>query len=144
MSDTPSILVADHAESFGAFRNALTGSFPLVHAPTLDSAKRALREPVGMVVCGCHFGDGHMYDLLRHLKATPGMQEVPFVAVRCVEGELQDDKLYESVKIAVREMGGNAFVDLLRWQRRWGQAEASNRLTHLVETLAASSPPDTL
>jgi hypothetical protein len=142
MAPARPILVADNADSFDAFRAALTGTFPLVHASTLDGAKVALHEVPGLVICGCHFDEGRMYDLLRHLKATPGLQRVPFVAVRCVEGEL-DDALYESVKIAVRALGGNAFVDLLRWQRRWGEAEAAVRLTHLVETLASAPPSDT-
>jgi hypothetical protein len=63
--------------------------------------------------------------------------------VRCVHGELLEDALYESVKIAVRALGGNAFVDLLRWQRRWGLAQASHRLTHLVDTLVSAHPADT-
>ena len=135
------ILVADTPECFDAFRSALTSSFALVRATTFEQAQAALDVPPVLVVCGCHFDEGRMYDLLRQLKATPELSKVPFMAVRCVEGEL-DDALYESVKIAVRALGGNAFVDLLRWQRRWGVAEASHRLTHLVQTLAASSGTD--
>lgn len=142
MSPQPRILVADTADGFAAFRAALTSTMTLVHAPTLDKAEAALDTAPRLVVCGCHFDEGRMYDLLRHLKASAGLRNVPFMAVRCVEGEL-DDALYESVKIAVRALGGNAFVDLLRWQRRWGPAEASHRLTHLVQTLAAMPPIDT-
>lgn len=143
MSTAPRILVADNADAFAAFRAALTTSFALVHAATCEKAKQALDPPPSLVVCGCHFDEGRMYDLLRHMKATPGLNRIPFMAVRCVPGELLDDALYESVKIAVRALGGNAFVDLLRWQRRWGTAEAGHRLTHLVQTLAAASPADT-
>ena len=143
MSPQPRILVADNADAFAAFRTALTSTVPLVHARTLEQAKDLLDPAPRLVVCGCHFDEGRMYDLLRHLKASSGLRNVPFMAVRCVEGELLDDALYESVKIAVRALGGNAFVDLLRWQRRWGNAEASHRLTHLVQSLAALPPIDT-
>lgn len=143
MSTAPRILVADSAESFAAFRDALTSTFALVHAETFEAARAALAPAPALVVCGCHFDEGRMYDLLRLLKATPGLGNVPFMAVRCVPGELLDDALYESVKIAVRALGGNAFVDLLRWQGRWGPAEASHRLTRLVQTLAATPPADT-
>jgi hypothetical protein len=136
------ILVADTPEGFAAFRETLTSGFQLLRATTLDQARLALQPPPSLVVCGCHFDEGRMYDLLRLVKATPGLQQVPFMAVRCVEGELED-ALYESVKIAVRALGGNAFVDLLRWQRRWGPAEAGHRLTHLVQTLASTAPTDT-
>lgn len=136
------VLVADTPEGFEAFRDTLVTGFDLVRATTLDQARLALQPPPQLVVCGCHFDEGRMYDLLRLVKATPGLGNVPFMAVRCVEGEL-DDALYESVKIAVRALGGNAFVDLLRWQRRWGPAEAAHRLTHLVQTLSSTSPADT-
>lgn len=136
------IVIADSPAAIQAFREALTTTVPVTGASTLDEARAALDPAPSLVVCGCHFDEGRMYDLLRHMKATPALQNVPFLAIRVLEGEL-DDALYESVKIAVRALGGNAFVDLLRWRRRWGDAEASHRLTHLVQTLAAASPADT-
>lgn len=139
MSSTPRILVADTIEGIAAFRRALTGSFEVVPALHLAEARHVLDEGLpAVVVCGCHFDEGRMYDLLRHMKAGEPLARVPFVAVRCVEGELQlDDALYESVKIAVRALGGNAFVDLVRWQRRYGEAEAAERLTTLIDKLLA-------
>lgn len=142
MSLAPRVLVADTPESFEVFRDALASPFTLMHATTLESAKAALEPPPALVACGCHFDEGRMYDLLRHLKATKDLSRIPFMAMRCTPGELLDDTLYESVKIAVRALGGNAFVDLLRWQRRWGAAEAAHRLTHLVQTLTAAHPAD--
>ena len=139
---TRRILVADLPDSFDAFRSALAGSYTLVPARTFEQARAALEDTPDLVVCGCHFDEGRMYDLLRYLKASPGLDRVPFLATRCMAGELLDDALYESVKIAVRALGGNAFVDLLRWQQRWGAAEASHRLTRLVESLL-SGPEDT-
>lgn len=142
MSTAPRILVADQPDSFEVFRRALTSAFDLTHAANFNAAKAALTAPPALVVCGCHFDEGRMYDLLRFLKAAPGLDHVPFIATRCVPGELLDDALYESVKIAVRALGGNAFVDLLRWQQRWGAPEASHRLTDLVQKLVAA-PRDT-
>jgi hypothetical protein len=133
----PHVLVADAPEAVDAFRRALTTPFELVPVENLDAAKAALLAAPSLVVCGCHFDEGHMYDLLRHMKAAPALAGTPFMAIRCLEGEL-DDALYESVKIAVRALGGNAFVDLLRWQRKYGPAEAGHRLTQLVASLAAS------
>ena len=141
MSSAPRILVADAPPAFAAFRDALASPFELVAASTFAQARAALQPPPALVVCGCHFDEGRMYDLLRLLKATPALERVPFMAVRCMEGEL-DDALYESVKIAVRALGGSAFVDLLRWQSRWGAAEASHRLTNLVQTLVNTPAPD--
>jgi len=144
MSSSTAILVADSPEGIAAFRRALPPSASLVPVHTVDQARGLLHPPPALVVCGCHFDEGRMYDLLRHMKATPDLAHVPFIAVRCVEGDLAlDDALYESVKIAVRALGGNAFVDLLRWQRRYGEAEAAHRLTRLVDSLAQNPQPDT-
>ncbi|MDB5956032.1 hypothetical protein [Ramlibacter sp.] len=143
MPNARCILVADVPESFAVFRAALAGSYTLVAARTLEQARTALLEGPELVVCGCHFDEGRMYDLLRLLKAAPRMERTPFLAVRCTPGELLDDALYESVKIAVRALGGNAFVDLVRWQQRWGAAEASHRLTRLVESLVEAGPDTT-
>ena len=144
MSNPRRILVADLPEAFHVFRSALAASYTLVPVTTLEQARAALAEQPALVVCGCHFDEGRMYDLLRFLKASPGLERIPFLATRCVPGELLEDALYESVKIAVRALGGNAFVDLLRWQQRWGAAEASHRLTKLVESLMQSGPAETV
>jgi CheY-like chemotaxis protein len=143
MSTAPRILVADQPAAFAAFRDALTSPCTLEQASTLDDALAALADPPALLVCGCHFDEGRMYDLLRHVRADPQLRNLPFLAVRCVEDKLLDGALYESVKIAVRALGGNAFVDLLRWQKRWGAPEAAHRLTHLVDTLIKGSPADT-
>ncbi len=142
MSSAPPILVADTPESIAAFRQALASPHRVITATTMEKAKAGLADGPALIVCGCHFDEGRMYDLLRHAKAGEHTRHIPFLAVRCVAGELMDDTLYESVKIAVRALGGNAFVDLLRWQRRCGAAEASQRLTHLVDTLVSATPPD--
>lgn len=137
------IVVADTPEGVAAFRRALPTTMSLATAHTLEQARTLLQPPPALVVCGCHFDEGRMYDLLRHLKATPELARVPFVAVRCVEGDMAlDDALYESVKIAVRALGGEAFVDLVRWQRKQGEAEAAHRLTLLVESLAQNPHAD--
>ena len=141
MPPATTVLVADAPDSVAAFRRALTAPLDVLSASTLDEAKAALAEHPDVVICGCHFDEGRMYDLLRHIKAQPALARVPFVAVRCLEGEL-DDALYESVKIAVRALGGNAFVDLPRWQRKYGESDAGHRLTALIESLGRSPSAD--
>lgn len=143
MSTPPAtILIADIPEGIEVFGRALTSTFTLVPVNTLEQARRALQQPPAVVVCGCHFDEGGMYDLLRHMKATAPLARVPFVAIRAIEGEL-DDTLYQSVKIAVRALGGDAFVDLMRWQRKHGAPEAAHRLTELLVRLAQAPHADT-
>jgi CheY-like chemotaxis protein len=134
---TAPIVVADSQEAFDLLKQSVVSSFMLEHAPTLRQAATLVTPDTALVICGCHFDDGRMYELLRHLKARPELQGVPFMAIRAMEGEL-DDTLYESVKTAVRALGGDSFVDLFRWQRRYGDAEAAHRLTQRIEALAGA------
>lgn len=137
------ILIADVPETVDICRRWLAGPFTLVHAAQLDDAVQALHGPIDLVVCGVHFNEGRMYDLLRHLKLSPALERLPFVAIRCVEGELEfDGALHESVKIAVQALGGNAFVDLLRWQRQYGAQEAGRRFSEFLKQLVQNPHPD--
>jgi CheY-like chemotaxis protein len=132
------IVVADHGEALDILRTSLPATRPLVAADSLAQARRLITADTPLVLCDCHFDDGRMYDLLRWLK-TSGLAAVPFLAIRVREGEL-DDAMYESVQIATGALGGNGFIDLYRWQLRYGAAEAARRLTQQIEALALGAP----
>ena len=133
----PPILVADSADAFQLLSESVVSTFVFRHVATMAEARQALQSDTPLVVCGCHFDEGRMYDLLRYMKATPPLSDVPFMAIRALEGELED-ALYESVKIATRALGGDSFVDLFRWQRIYGEADAAHRLTQRILSLAGA------
>jgi hypothetical protein len=134
----PPIVVADTAEAFALLRDSLEGAYTLRNAPDLAAARKAIDADTPLVICGCHFDEGRLYDLLRQLKSDPATAGVPFLALRALEGKLED-ALYESVKIATHALGGNGFIDLYRWNARYGEIEARHRLTRAVEDLASGS-----
>ena len=133
---TAPILVADTPEAFALLRDSLDGAFALEAADRLERAKQTVTPHTPLVVCGCHFDEGRMYDLLRFMKSRPDLAGVPFLAVRVLEGQLED-ALYESVKIATQALGANGFVDLYRWKLRFGEVQARQRLARCVQELAA-------
>lgn len=129
------IVVADSAAGVERVRGALAGiPLGLVGVHTLPEAREAVAPETPLVICGCHFDDGRMYELLRHLKAQPALEDVPFLSVRALAGEL-DDALYESVKIATHVLGASGFVDLFRWGRLAGEAEADRQFADRVAKL---------
>jgi CheY-like chemotaxis protein len=128
------IVVADRGEALDVLRAGLP-FLPLVVACSVDEARRLVTPGTPLVLCDCHFDDGRMYDLLRWLKASSGLAHVPFLAIRVREGEL-DDAIYESVTIAVSALGGDGFIDLYRWQQRYGAEEAARRFSQHIEALA--------
>ena len=135
---TTAIVVADTGEAFAALREGLGTDLPLVNAATLAQAKRLVTGRTPLVLCDCHFDDGRMYDLLRHLKSVPELSAVPFLAIRMQEGQL-DDAMYESVKIATRALGGDGFIDLFRWRMKYGPQAASRKLAERLALLASGS-----
>ncbi|MBK0393817.1 hypothetical protein [Ramlibacter algicola] len=130
----PPIVVADDHAAMPLLRQHLPAGFGLAHAPTFDAARALVKAETPLVLCGCHFDDGRMYDLLRWMRASPPLKHVPFLAVRLLEGQL-DDAMYESVKIAIDAVGGDGFIDLYRWQLRYGEQAAGGRLARRVDAL---------
>ena len=135
------IVVADSLDGFDLLRPWLEGEFGLAAAHTLEQACRLVTTETPLVLCGVHFDDGRMYDLLTYLKGRPALAAVPFLAVRLRPGEL-DDAIYQSVKIAVTALGGDGFLDLFRWQSRHGEQEGAFRLVDQVRRLATGLPPE--
>ena len=132
------IVVADSADGVELLRGTPAGApFELVGAQTLPQARAAVGPETPLVICGCHFDDGRMYELLRHLKAQAALKSIPFLAVRAAAGELED-AMYESVKIATQVLGGSGFIDLFRWRRLYGEAEAARQFGERVAQLARS------
>ena len=132
----PPIVVADSAEGVELLRTTLAGApFELVGAHTLPEARTAVGPRTPLVICGCHFDDGRMYELLRHLKSQAALESIPFLSVRAVAGELED-AMYDSVKIATHVLGGSGFIDLFRWRRLYGEAEAARQFAERVAALA--------
>jgi CheY-like chemotaxis protein len=131
-----SVLVADTAEGCALLQPLLDPHFRTACVMTLSELRRRCEAAApDVVVCGCHFDEGRMYDALRRLRLGP--PRVPFVAIRALSGEL-DDAVYEGVKIATRALDGDAFVDLVRWQRKYGAEAAAARLVKLIQGLVDS------
>lgn len=114
--------------------------FGLVLAETLAQARSAIVAQTPLVLCGCEFDEGRMYELLRHLKGRPALGTIPFLSIRVLASELED-AMYESVKIATHALGGDGFVDLLRWQRMYGRDEAQRQFAQRVTALARVDRP---
>lgn len=135
------IVLAESGDALRQLKTMLHGTWPLKPVASVDEAKLAITPATPAVLCGCHFDEGGVYDLLRWLRAQPALSQVPFLTTRVLEGEL-DDAMYESVKIATAALGGNGFVDLRRWEQRHGPQEAARLFAERVKALALGAPTD--
>jgi hypothetical protein len=135
--ERPKLLIAEVPRVVPVVEDAWDGYFDLTYCTTMNEALCLLQEPFDVIVCGTHFADSHMFDLLRHAKATPQSRNTPFLCIRVLDGEL-DATAFQSISMAAKALAAAAFVDLNRWRREYGFDEARTKLRQLVFDLAGA------
>lgn len=92
-------------------RSRIVGSHVrITFVNALAAARDVLRTNanLAMVICGVHFDDSRMYDLLDYARRE--RPDVSFLSVRILEAELPRASR-EGVELAMRMAGAAAFVD---------------------------------
>jgi len=104
-----SILVADHSD---ARLSALLSGHDLSFVDTMDEAKRALTgRNFDLIVISVHFDESRMFDLLRHVRWQERHRATPVVCVLTTDFA-RHAIAAEGLEIAVKALGGTAYVDL--------------------------------
>ena len=105
------VLVADVPEMDGRIRECLP-EHELVFVRSMWEATSALRrDGFSLIIIGLHFDESRMFELLTYVRSLPVYKDA---AVVCVQGlELVvPDAVMRTVDMAVKALGGTAFVDL--------------------------------
>jgi PleD family two-component response regulator len=104
-----SILVADHSD---ARLSALLSGHDLSFVRTLEEAKSALHgRNFDLILIGVHFDESRMFDLLRHVRWQERHRATPVVCV--LTADFASPAIAaEGLEIAVKALGGTAYVDL--------------------------------
>jgi CheY-like chemotaxis protein len=136
MSVTKRALAADRPEGIDTLQNILKTGVDLLSATTLEAAVQGLQQPVDLIVCGVHFDDSRMFDLLIHVRADRRTRDTPFLIFRDLESEL-DTVFFKSMEIASKALGAAGFIDLHTLKRKHGVADADRQFRELIFTLMA-------
>ncbi|MEC4723555.1 hypothetical protein RY831_30925 [Noviherbaspirillum sp. CPCC 100848] len=129
------VLVAEVPEVIPLVQEAWRAHFALTFCTSLAEAETLLNKRFDVIVCGTHFAESKMFDLLRMAKSKPKSQAVPFLCIRVLDGEL-DGTAFQGISIATCALGAAGFVDLNRWRREYGFDQAREKLRQLVVSLA--------
>lgn len=132
---TLNVLVAEVCGVIPLVQEAWQDHFSLTFCTSMAEAESALDKRFDVIVCGTHFAESKMFDLLRLAKSKPESQAVPFLCVRVLDGEL-DSTAFQGISIAACALGAAGFVDLNRWRREVGFDQAREKLRQLVLSLA--------
>jgi len=140
MSCLQTAMVADVSAGQESMATILRDRVRLVHVAGMDGALAALGEGVGLVLCGVHFDESRMFDLLRLAKADKRFRSIPFICYRDLQSELAPP-LLESLRIACTALGAEAFIDLYALKQRVGIHAADDEFRRLVEQCFGKNRP---
>jgi hypothetical protein len=132
------LLVATTPEAQDSILKNLGGSFEIIFCTSMQDAFAALIGPVDLIACSIHFGEGAVYDLLRYVKSSPDTKTIPFVAIYGSDVTLSSP-MRQSIEIATRALGADAFVELARWSARSGEVKAYEKLMGIMNDLMADA-----
>jgi CheY-like chemotaxis protein len=122
---TPEALSRAHACLGKHYLLTIVTAFSEIRGEALSSAD--------LILCNMQFDEGRMFDLLRYVKSHPGINQTPFLCVNSTSA--LSPALIQSVKVAARAVGADAFADVFEWRRRVGDDAAYERLRKLVQDL---------
>ncbi|MEG3190943.1 hypothetical protein [Lysobacter sp. D1-1-M9] len=117
------MLAADTVPGVTTLQNVLGAHVELVLAHTISEATALLTPELDAIVCGIHFDESRMFDLLRLAKAHPAIRRIPFVCYRDLDTDL-GATVVEGLDIATKALGAAAFVDTYSLKRMNGVANA--------------------
>lgn len=127
MDKAKRILVAETPAATLILQPALQGHFDLTVSHSLAGALQHLKEHIHIVLCGLHFDESRMFELLKHLKASESMKHVPFISINATNTVLPDSVIRMAAKAAI-SIGSDGFIDLARWRAVLGDDRAFARL----------------
>lgn len=109
--------------------------FDLAICTSLDRAIDMLGDRIGLIICGDHFDQGRMPDLLHASKTQPTIAPIPFLGVRLFDDE-PDNKRHGIVRATANMLGSDGFLDVAQWKRSVGDDYAKAKLRICVDYMA--------
>lgn len=130
------ILVAVSPEDAEYTREIIGPDFDYFFCHTLKLAEERLDENVALIVCGVHFAEGSMFELLRIAKANPLTAATPFIVV-LKEGTNHSTAVINGIRSAAHLLGVNTFIDVseLRNSPSTSKTQAYEKLRERIRNL---------
>lgn len=112
--------------------------FELMLCHSFAHACAATDDSFDLIACGLHFDDGRMFDYLRHVKSDPATAHIPFF---CIAGSrtVLSPAILKSIAAATSSLGAQGFINLGRWQKQHGQAQAHVMLREATHRYLANA-----
>lgn len=109
-----------------AVTKAILGDeFEVVFCHTMEDAQAAIDEQVGIVVCGVHFAQGAVFELLQFVRSNPASKQVPFFVMLDTAGRYNySPAIVHGLRAAAKALGATGFTDLSALVEKAGREDA--------------------
>jgi hypothetical protein len=130
------VLAACPPSALPTIERLLGSHVALIAAHSLEAAQQALQRnaELAMVVCGIHFDESRMYELLEYTRQH--FPSIPFISVRILDTKLPPISRH-SIAIATQSRGAVAYVDFADAAAERGQEAAD---AYFVTTILQHLP----
>lgn len=130
-TDKPKVLAACPPPAFQILSRAVGGDVDLLYTNSLSAARSLLRThpELALVVCGIHFDESRMYDLLTEVQRD--FASLPFLAVRIMDYEAAHMSL-QPTHTALQALGALGVIDFPSACKANGAIEADRQLRDAV------------
>ncbi len=116
------------------------GHFDALFSYSLNDALPHLEHHLDIGLCGLHFDDSCMFELLHGLKSDKATRHILFICLNTKNSVLPSSVIRIAAK-AVVTMGGDGFIDLCRWRCVLGDERALARFRAHLQLLRPLVPP---
>lgn len=104
------VLIADLPEPAEFARRALIGDYTPICVHSFDDAIDAVtNSQFSLIICGLHFDESRMMELLWKVKQLPSYEVVPFLCIQTLEAHPETT---DSVKTVHEALGAAGFVEI--------------------------------
>ncbi len=129
------ILIADEQQNIPALRLALDDAFALtVCTSFMEAAHQIDINRFDVILCGLHFDEGKMFDLLNLVKTRPSTKDIPFVCINALNTVLSD-AVIRVVEVAASATGTHSFIEFSKWRKELGDEAAFAKMREYIARL---------
>jgi CheY-like chemotaxis protein len=131
------LLLAISTPSLPGLLSGILGQHILLFAENLEKAQALLeaRQDFDLILCGLHFDNGKMYELLEAAKSSNATAHIPFICVQLI-GSILPHGAFKSMRTAFDILGGDLFIQVAKWRIDHGDEEAFRKFSDVILNIA--------
>lgn len=131
---TPTLLIAVSVQDTQLVHDVLGDEFNLLICHSFQEAEALIGKDIDLVTCGVHFDRGRMFDLLKRVRSTPKLKDVPFLLALGREVKYSP-AILQGIETAAESLGATAFINMLELVSEMGKEDAYEDIRRTVRRL---------